>query len=527
MTSLAQSKKIAAIFDDPIKFVGLYWPEIRLYDKQIEILRSLRDNSETFVHAGAALGKDFISSLGVLWFFCSRAPCKVIISSASEDHLRTVLWGEIQERIRTSRFPLHIKVDYMRVRRWTDAKETDFDPQSYIEGRVTNRVEAFAGVHLDNDKPRVLCLFDEASSISDAFFESAQSWAHRILVIGNPLNTTNFFYKQCKAGNRQRPEHVRSLTPGLLRKVIHIGSKHSPDVIWHKTRLDQGLRPKPIPTKLRIPGVVTWEEHLQRRVNWDEYNITTRDEGYFYEGAETQLYPREWLDAAEMAHLNLEISGKMRKAKAIGVDGGEGRANSAWTVVDELGILWHEAFQTPDTMKIAGHTIRLMKQWGVPPQKVFFDRGGGGKQIADRLREQGYDVQMVSFGEAATPIIGTKTKRLQDRKEVYDDRQAYKNRRAEMYGILRELLNPSLRNPVFAIPAIYTALRDELTPLPLLYDSEGRMYLPPKSRMAGNTNKNLVTIEEILGHSPDRADATVLAAYALQSKSRRVLGAFA
>jgi glucose-6-phosphate dehydrogenase assembly protein OpcA len=37
------------------------------------------------------------------------------------------------------------------------------------------------------------------------FLEAAESFAHRILVIGNPLTNTNFFYRGCKAGDLQNP----------------------------------------------------------------------------------------------------------------------------------------------------------------------------------------------------------------------------------------------------------------------------------------------------------------------------------
>ena len=52
------------------------------------------------------------------------------------------------------------------------------------------------------------------------------------------------------------------------------------------------------------------------------------------------------------------------------------------------------------------------------------DAGGGGKQLADRLAEQGYPVLVVGFGESA------------------DAKQTFRNRRSEMYGLLRERLKP-------------------------------------------------------------------------------------
>ena len=171
----------------PVKFASLMWPDLTLYPKQREILMSLRDNIQTFVHAGNELGKDFISGLAVPWFFMSRSPCRVITSSAGETQLKSVLWGEIAERLYTARYKFPFRVTHLSIKQIDkDGREI---PLSYCLGHVTKTVENFQGHHLDHDIPRVLGLFDEASGIGDQYWEAAQSWMHRALVIGNPLNT--------------------------------------------------------------------------------------------------------------------------------------------------------------------------------------------------------------------------------------------------------------------------------------------------------------------------------------------------
>ena len=65
---------------DPLGFVARVWPKVILYDKQAEIMESVRDNDDTIVIAGNQLGKDFISGLIALWFFCSRRPARVVTS---------------------------------------------------------------------------------------------------------------------------------------------------------------------------------------------------------------------------------------------------------------------------------------------------------------------------------------------------------------------------------------------------------------------------------------------------------------
>jgi hypothetical protein len=46
----------AEYFRDPLVFANLLWPEVEFYDKQKEIIYSVRDNIETVVPAGNMLG---------------------------------------------------------------------------------------------------------------------------------------------------------------------------------------------------------------------------------------------------------------------------------------------------------------------------------------------------------------------------------------------------------------------------------------------------------------------------------------
>ena len=106
---------LSALATDPLRFVAVCWPDLKLYDKQREILLSVRDNIETFVHAGNELGKDFIAAIVALWFFSSRQPARVITSSSSESQLKSIMWSEIHHRIETSMYPLPFRVTTLNV----------------------------------------------------------------------------------------------------------------------------------------------------------------------------------------------------------------------------------------------------------------------------------------------------------------------------------------------------------------------------------------------------------------------------
>ena len=383
----------ALLAADPMQFIALCWPGMRLSDKQREVLLSLRDNHETFVHAANQMGKTRIAAIVAIWFFASRTPARVVISSSNETQLENVLWSEICQLIRSAAWPLPFVVTHLSIKKRCHADDSDTESADYVLGHVTKTVESFQGHHLPSDRPRVLVIFDEASAIPDEFFEASESWAHRKLVVGNPLSTTNFFYRCCKGGDVEDPAGG----DGLLRKVIHIDGRDSPNVQLGLRWQEEGRAGVP---PVPIPGLLTYPEYLRREQQWDEVKRTTRLHGHFYEGDQKLLFPMAWLDVAIDEHRGAELQQQTRRAEAIGVDvAAGGRDKTVWTVVDRRGVIEQIVMDTPNTMEIAGRTIRLMGQYNVSPQRVAFDAGGGGKQIADRLREQRYCVRSIGFGE--------------------------------------------------------------------------------------------------------------------------------
>lgn len=304
--------------------------------------------------------------------------------------------------------------------------------------------------------------------------------------------------------------------PRFFRKIIRITAEDSPNVRRALRYQRAGLIP---PGEVVLPGVLPWDEYCKRRALWDDVRQCIGLDAQFYLGAETLLYPPQWLNRAEQLARSLE--GRPRRAEAIGIDPGEGSANTAMCAVDRLGLIELVSRQTPDTTAITAEAIAFLRRHNVPAEQVLLDRGGGGKQHADRLRSQGYPVRTVAFGETVSlePRRGVRqlTERLEHREEAY----VYTNRRAEMYGLLRERLDPAAETG-FALPAHYTRLRHQLSVIPLTFDPEGRLELLPKNKRPGasSTKKSLV---EIIGYSPDEADALVLAVYGMLRRQRRAV----
>lgn len=504
---------------DPVAFVGTFWPHVYLYEKQRQIMYSVRDNDETLVPAGNMLGKDFVAALTVLWFFLSRNPCRVVTTSVDGTQLSAVLWGEIRRFLQTSVVPLTSEdggpliVNNLHIRKLVRGERCGL---SYIIGRVASDTgEGMLGHHIastGDGVPRTLFVPDEASGVPHAYYDKADTWSQRKLIIGNPFECQNFF-KWGVVGqpgsNDPGGDLPRKNGVGYFRKVIHICAEDSPNVQLGLLEAKAGKVPS---NRVLVPGVKTYDRYIKERQLWDKIKQTISLDGKFYEGAEVLMFPPRWLDRAHEVSANL--IGRPRIALAMGIDTASGGDNSSWCVVDEYGVLDLHSVKTPDTSQIVKLTMGLMAKWGIDPENVLFDAGGGGKEHADYLRSShGLSVRTVGFGE--TVNVENKFKRMKtrvERREEKEEKVVYKNRRAEMYDLIRQYLSPEL-NPIgFGIPREYHELRKQLAPIPRLYDPEGKLYLPPKRKKPGATSKEL-SLVEILGRSPDDADALALALF--------------
>lgn len=304
--------------------------------------------------------------------------------------------------------------------------------------------------------------------------------------------------------------------PRYYRRVIRITAEDSPNVRLGLAYKRAGKQP---PKSLVVPGVLPYDDYVKRRTTWDEVRQCIGLDAQFYEGAEVLMFPPQWLNKSEA--VAAKLVGRFRTALGLGCDPGEGGDNTTWAVVDEYGLIELISKKTPDTSVITGETLALMRKYNLKPHRIMFDRGGGGKQAADRLRLQGYNVSTVAFGESVTPKPRHGVTPIKQVEENKEEKYTYLNRRAEMYGKLRLLLDPTeailtKTGEIFAIPAKYSELRRQLSLIPLTYDEEGRLYLLPKNKKGKESKKK--TLREILGCSPDEADALVLGIHAIKSK---------
>lgn len=523
---------------DPMELKDLLWPDVYFYGKQRDIIYSVVYDDETYVPAGNQLGKDFVAAFVILYFFLTRKPCRIVPTSAKEAHL-AVLWGEVMRFVNRSKYPLKsteggpLLINHQHIRKVRS--DGTLCPLSYVNCMVASQdtIAAMQGHHANPDTveeandgiPRTLFVSDESSSVPDAYYDMVTSWAKRMLVFGNTWECENFFKRGVKAGDKKRPNGE-----GYYRRVIQIKAIDSPNVRMGLAKARLGL---PNPNEIVVPGVKSYADYLRHRSELDPIKASVILDAEFYEGKEVKMFPAQWLSACRERARNLKYK-QRRIAKGVGIDPAEGGDKTSMCAVDEWGIIELTSRKTPNTADITREAKAFMIKHQVAPEHVYFDRGGGGKQHADRLKEEGYSVNTVSFGEPLSLPFRTGIRLVDEKVDHQGERYQYVNRRAELYGNIRQLIDPSLQFlserlkeapkdwDGFAIPDDTPECREllrQLAPIPLTYDREGRLKLLSKNKPSALTTSKEPTLTELLGCSPDEADSLALAVHAMISES--------
>jgi len=206
---------------DPLGLARFLWPDNRFYDRQEEIVLSVRDNRETWVSAAHQMGKDYVAGyVASSCFLCPEAyfpqevewvrgkgrepTVRIVSTSVKDDHLR-VLWGEMGRFLDTCQFPLQyskggsLVVNHRELRK-VDRVTREIDRISYLIGTVSKRGEGLAGHHADI----TLLMIDEASGVEDVVYTRGSSWARKVFVWGNPYPSSlgaTFFEKGVEGGD--------------------------------------------------------------------------------------------------------------------------------------------------------------------------------------------------------------------------------------------------------------------------------------------------------------------------------------
>lgn len=425
---------------------------IEVWSAQREILYSVRDNPRTAVMSCHDVGKSFSAALVVSHWLDMHPPGQAFaVSTAPTDkQVKAILWREIGRMHRAGNL-----VGRTNLSEWYigdelvgfGRKPSDYSPA------------AFQGLHA----PFLLLVLDEADGIPAAIWDAGSSLVAnancRTLAIGNPDNPLSEFAKKC--------------APGSGWNVIHIGYDRTPNFTDEPVSAD-------LKSKLISPGWVA-----EKATEWGPESalFSSKCLGLFPKNNTDGFIRLDWLQACR----NLELPEGLPVEAGIDVGAGGDR-----TVIRErrgMRVGRECSFVDADPMRTIGKIVETINEWGCTRIKV--DVIGIGWSLAGRLRElssrhnhtdttHNAEVVGINFAEAsATP-------------------ERFINLRAECYWqIGREYSRlgrwdlSNVDDDVFA----------ELTaPAYHIMDSKGKIKIQAKDE-----------IRSMLGRSPDRADALLLA----------------
>lgn len=449
---------------DPLAFVMWAFPwgepgelsrETGPDEWQRRLLEMVRDGLLTLdqalqfaVTSGHGVGKSAFVAWLSLWAFSTFPGTRGVITANTEVQLKTKTWVEMAKwhRLFIAKHLFKLTATALFSADEELAREWRLDIVPWSE----NNTEAFAGLH--NSGKRILVIFDEASRIADSIWETTEGaltdegteilW----LVFGNPTRNQGRF-RDCFAGgkysHRWRTLEVDS------REVKRTNKKQIDS--WIE---DRGL---------------------------DSDFIRIRVLGKFPRHDENSFIPLELATEASRRHL-LPAEGPV----VLGVDVARFGTDSS-TIFPRQGTDARsrppEVYRGLSLISLAQKVVLARARHGA--EMIFVDEGGVGGGLVDILNNLGEPVLGVQFGSAPDGV-------------TKDPSIKYANKRAEMYGALKEWL------PRGCIPDEFrggdVGLVEQITTPTYDYQMKtDAIVLEPKK-----------AIRARLGFSPDAGDALAL-----------------
>jgi phage terminase large subunit len=343
--------------DDPVGFVrDVLKAEPQPW--QEDFLRAVaRGERRISVRAGHGVGKSTACSWALIWHMICRYPQKGVVTAPTAAQLFDALFSELKSWINKLPPVLRDSFDV-----FSDKIAFKAAPESsFISARTSSseRPEALAGVHSEH----VLLVVDEASAVPEAVFEAAagsmSGHSATTILISNPTRNSGLFFKT-----------HHQLASDWYR--MHVSCLNNPLV--NSDFVDQ-----------------------IRATYGDGSNaFRIRVLGEFALADDDTLIPAELVDAAITRDLTISNDEPMIYGVDVARFGTDRTAlcKRRGNVVVEI-----KSWGGLDLMQTVGAVINEAKLDG--PEEICVDTIGLGSGVADRLREQGYNVRDVNVAESS------------------------------------------------------------------------------------------------------------------------------
>jgi len=443
---------------DPVWWIRTHLGS-KLWAKQREIARSVRDNKRTAVRSCHGIGKSKASADIALWFTNAFEDALAGTTAPTFRQVEKVLWKEINKS--TSKATAQLPGT-------TLLTEYKINPSWFAFGFSSDSPDALSGLHA----PHVLLIFDEASGVSPDSWEAlegALTSSHcRLLTIGNPTDPAGPFAKEFKM-------------PGTAKFVI--SAFDTPNFTAFGLTLEDmlaGTWEAKMTGALPMPWLITpeWVADKVKRWGIESPAFKSRVLAQFPDAGEQVVIPLHLIEAAQ-GRWHEHRQAERPKVHRLSCD--IARYGSNETVIgkrrDALFVV-HEALRGKSIPDGAGHIVRAHVTLGT--REIVVDGDGLGGGTIDILAEQKRPV--VEFRGSAAP--------------ANDDDERFLNARAEAYWNLRE----AFFNGEPVIDPLDDDLAGQLSSIRFKITPKGKIQIESKDEMAKRGMP-----------SPDRADSMAMA----------------
>jgi terminase large subunit-like protein len=415
---------------------------VKISPMQAKILRSVMDNLRTAIAGCHASGKTFALAIVALYWVARYNDGKVLITAPGQRQVAKQLMFDIHRLIATSKFKFPVTPLQ------TELKLT---PENFILGFTASEGVSAQGFHGAN----TLLIVDEAVGVSSGIYEalegvSAGGNVHWVLA-ANPAIRTSYFYdaftKNRKSWN-----------------CISISAFDSPNL--------EGLSLEDL---LSLPddelNLNSWPMLTTRRWTRERYSEwfygspsnsplwQSRVMGVFPDDSENALFTLASLERAAATPAADDRGGDVW----IGIDpAGAGTDLTVATAISGGAIIAQAAWASADPR---GQAVQFVRQYGQRVRRVRIDSAGLGYGFMLHLRDTLINVAVegTNFGEAPSNERA---------------RQRYANRKAELFGELRDLFE---RDGITGLPI---ECLSELSSLRYSLTAQGKTEIESKDRFA-------------------------------------------
>src|ERR1035437_1600523 len=102
--SAKQISFMKGVMRDPVLFAN-HVLSVSLWEREAEILQSIKDHRRTAVKACHGVGKTFTLAIATLWWLARYREGIVLTTSPTQRQVRTQLWSEIHRAVERARVP--------------------------------------------------------------------------------------------------------------------------------------------------------------------------------------------------------------------------------------------------------------------------------------------------------------------------------------------------------------------------------------------------------------------------------------